>query len=157
MILGEVFMEKIVCYTSSSSEKGKKVYGRGHDLVEYTYKPASDLYFLIIEDKKVCERVLVLLEKQDENLFSSKYGYVMDAYLTTSDVNNDIFETKDATINIIESFPFEDIDDISCGRHYKDDEVKVIYNVMNSWIMNNYSEKELPVAKGMVLFKSKNN
>lgn len=154
-------MEKVVCYTSSSSEKGERVYlysdGRKIDPVTYSYKDASNLYFLIIEDKEMLNRSLVLLERRGENEFSTKHGYDMNAYLVPRDADSNVFETSDNAVNILQSFPFEDIDDINCGRHYKDDEIGAIYNVMNSLISANYNQDALSYVKGRVLFKNKNN
>lgn len=154
-------MEKVICYTSSSSENGNKVYsyyeGNEKKKVEYSYRNATNLHFLIIKDKIKGDRSLVLLERQESNKYSTKHGREMEATMVPSDDSNNVFETLDNTINILSSFPFEDIDDISCGRHYRDDEVGAIYNGMNSLIIANYGQELLPTIKGRVLYKDKNN
>lgn len=154
-------MEKVICYTSSSSENGNKVYsyyeGNEKRKVEYSYRNALNLHFLIIEDKIKGDRSLVLLERQESNKYATKHGRMMEASIVSRDDSDNVFVTTDNTIDILSSFPFEDIDDICHGRHYNDDEVGAIYNGMNSLVIANYGQELLPTIKGRVLFKDKNN
>lgn len=157
-------MEKVICYTSSSSENGNKVYNNlnngKRDKVEYCYKNATDLLFLIIENKKSNDRSLVLMEKasDDNNSLSTKYGYNMKLIFNYNmDTDSINIEKLDTNIDVLEHFPFEDIDDISCGRHYKEEEVEQIFNVMNSLVACGYGEQPLTYVKGNVLRKSYNN
>lgn len=138
-----VNMEVITCYTSSLDENGTKIYNMDNGKkVEYHYINLSDLKFTVIENNISKQRHLVLLEKslEDDNLFTTKYGYLVNV---NCKFDNDRVElsTNDNKNDVISMFPFEDIGDISCGSHYTENDIELIYNIANCIFNYNDSNK----------------